>query len=154
MRIDRTSLRVLVLGVAVAVAAGACGGGAVASVAPTFRASDATTPSPTAVPASPTAEAQKSLEPAPTAVPGGPTASVDIFDNGFSRADLGVTVGTTVTWTNTGRRAHTVTGRDGSFGGDVVGSSATFAHTFTTSGTFPYICTIHSDMSGTITVTP
>ncbi len=87
-------------------------------------------------------------------MPGGPIASVDIFDNGFSRADLVVAVGTTVTWGNTGRRAHTVTGKDGSFGGEVVGSGGTYAHTFTTIGEFPYTCTIHADMSGTITVTP
>jgi plastocyanin len=34
----------------------------------------------------------------------------------------------------------------------VLAAGATFSQTFTTAGTFPYHCNIHSNMHGTITV--
>jgi plastocyanin len=33
-------------------------------------------------------------------------------------------------------------------------ATGTFIHTFTRPGTFPYRCTIHSDMTGTVAVVP
>ena len=60
-----------------------------------------------------------------------------------------------MTWTNTGGRAHTVTSAAGSFGSTgPLSSGATYAHAFDAAGTFGYICAIHNNMSGTITVTP
>ena len=37
--------------------------------------------------------------------------------------------------------------------GDIAGG-ATFPHTFTTAGTYPYHCSHHSAMTGSVTVTP
>ncbi len=68
----------------------------------------------------------------------------------FSPVTRTVSVGTTVTWTNKDAAAHTVTGTG--WGSGNLGQNATFAHTFAAAGSFPYHCTIHSGMTGTITV--
>ncbi|MEO8468807.1 MAG: cupredoxin domain-containing protein [Chloroflexota bacterium] len=149
--------RVPMFGLVVVLALAACGGTAATTPGVTFHAPSATpTAPPTAVvTAAPTSAPTPAPTPGPTGAPGGPTASVDVFDNGFTLADLTVTKGTTVTWTNTGQRGHTVTSADGTFGSDgVLTSGKTFAHTFDSSGTFAYKCLIHSDMQGTVTVSP
>jgi len=49
---------------------------------------------------------------------------------------------------------HTVTAEDNSFlSGNMIPGS-TFEQTFATAGTYPYHCSIHPTMRGTITVTP
>ncbi|TAL07116.1 MAG: hypothetical protein EPO00_09825 [Chloroflexota bacterium] len=139
--------RVPMFGLVVALAIAACGGSAAPAV--TFHPASV---EPTAAPTAPPTAAPS---PDATANPGGPTAAVTIFDNGFTEAKITIAAGTTVTWTNTGRRSHTVTSVDGTFGSDgSLSSGLTYAHTFATAGSFDYICTIHSDMRGTITVTP
>jgi plastocyanin len=68
---------------------------------------------------------------------------------------VSVPVGTTVTWTNTGGAAHTVTADDGtSFDSGSVAPDKQFTLTMHTAGTFPYHCTFHPFMKSTITVTP
>ena len=144
------SSRVLALVVVAAFAAIACGGGAATTSAPTSAPTygeDLSTP----------ASDAPSQEPAatPAGNPGGAVASVAIVDNGFSPADLTIAVGTTVTWTNTGQRRHTVTSIDGGFtSSGTLTSGGRYAQTFGTAGTFAYICSIHTSMKGTITVTP
>jgi plastocyanin len=65
-----------------------------------------------------------------------------------------VAVGTTVTWTNTGAVAHTVTSDDGaSFDSGNLDPQAMFSFTADTPGTFTYHCTFHPWMTGTLTVT-
>ena len=79
------------------------------------------------------------------------------YPNGpfFSPANLTVTVGKTVTWVNKDTVTHTVTS-DGSnlFDSGFMPTGATFQFTFTTAGTYPYYCTVHPFMKGTIVVTP
>ncbi|TSE01699.1 amidase [Skermania sp. ID1734] len=70
----------------------------------------------------------------------------------FSPATLTVPVGTTVTWTNHDEEPHTVVATDGSFRSTALGSGATFAFTFTTTGNFDYVCSIHPFMHGTVVV--
>ena len=84
---------------------------------------------------------------------GGPNA-VSIVDYSFNPATLSVKAGTTVTWTNTAGQDHTVTAGDGSFDSGHVAAGSTFSHTFAAAGTFTYHCTIHNQMTGTVTVTP
>ena len=73
----------------------------------------------------------------------------------FSPGNLTVSVGTAVKWTNNDGVSHTVTSNDGtSFDSGTLGAGSNYSHTFTTAGTFPYHCTIHTGMAGTITVTP
>jgi plastocyanin len=86
--------------------------------------------------------------------PGSSTQQVKIA--GFAFAPLSITVkaGTTVTWVNQDTMPHTVTADDGSFDSGSLAQGATFSQTFTKAGTYPYHCTFHSSMHGTVTVTP
>ncbi|MCA1726097.1 MAG: cupredoxin domain-containing protein [Actinobacteria bacterium] len=70
----------------------------------------------------------------------------------FQPAELAVSVGTEVTWTNQDPTAHTVTADDGGFDSGVIDEGQTFSWTFETSGSASYKCAIHPDMRGTITV--
>lgn len=85
---------------------------------------------------------------------GGSGSAVAIVDFAFNPTTLSVKAGTSVTWTNTGSAAHTVTADDGSFDSGTVSGGATFTQAFATAGTFTYHCKIHSSMKATITVTP
>ena len=83
------------------------------------------------------------------------TTTINIQSMAFSPSNLSVTAGTTVKWTNNDGMTHTVTSNDGaSFDSGNLGAGSSFSHTFSAAGTFPYHCTIHSSMTGTITVTP
>jgi plastocyanin len=68
----------------------------------------------------------------------------------FNPGTRTVSVGTTVTWTNKDGVAHTVTGSG--WGSGNLAQNAPFAHTFDTAGSYPYHCSIHTSMTGTITV--
>jgi plastocyanin len=101
------------------------------------------TSSPTAPPATQTEAASPA---------GGGGSDVSIVDFGFEPADLTVAVGDTVTWTNTGSATHTVKWQDGEPESDRLESGATYERTFASAGSFPYVCGIHSQMTGTVTV--
>jgi plastocyanin len=79
--------------------------------------------------------------------------TVSMADLAYSPAQLEVPAGTTVTWTNDDEAPHTVT-----FDGDAIADSdqlepgADFSATFDKAGTYTYICAIHPDMKGTVTV--
>jgi len=91
----------------------------------------------------------------PTTVPGpaaGPAAT--IVDFAFSPATVTVPVGTTITWTNTGAKPHTVTADDGSFASGTLAGADTFSQAFPTAGTYAYHCAIHGQMVGSVVVTP
>ncbi len=82
-------------------------------------------------------------------------ASVIIKDFSFSPASLSVAKGTTVRWTNNGPTTHTVTSNTSLFdSGNIAAPNGTFSYTFSTAGTYAYHCSIHPNMTGTITVTP
>lgn len=61
-----------------------------------------------------------------------------------------VAVGGSVTWTNGDNTAHTSTGPSWNSGTIAPGSSYTM--TFSSAGTFTYHCSIHPNMTGTVTV--
>jgi plastocyanin len=79
-------------------------------------------------------------------------ATVTIADFDFTPASITIHVGDTVTWTNHGPSAHTATANDGSFNTGVLQKGQSASHTFTTAGTFTYICEIHPFMHGTVVV--
>jgi plastocyanin len=70
----------------------------------------------------------------------------------FNPDDLTVSVGTSVTWTNTDAVAHTSTSDTRVWDSGAVAPGAQFSTTFQNAGTFRYHCTIHPGMVGTVTV--
>lgn len=83
-----------------------------------------------------------------------PTTAVNMHNLDFFPSIISVASGATVTWTNTDAAAHNVT-----FDGGAVPASGTVdagakkSLTMpTAAGTYPYKCTIHSNMSGTVIV--
>jgi plastocyanin len=71
----------------------------------------------------------------------------------YSPDPIRLTVGSTVTWTNSHTLTHTATADSGAWDTGALGPGATSGPiTFTTAGTFAYHCRFHSDMHGTIIV--
>jgi plastocyanin len=80
--------------------------------------------------------------------------AVAIQNFAFSPATLTVRVGTTVTWTNRDADAHTVTSQhSGPLRSKALDTGQAYSFTFTTPGSYPYLCTIHPFMTGTVEVT-
>jgi plastocyanin len=103
------------------------------------------------------------------ATTGGATTNVSIVPGASSLTDTAfqpnpaqVSVGSTVTWTNNDSQPHTVTsGQNGQPDGKFDSSpnfnplmtpGATFSHTFTEAGQYPYYCALHPNMVGTVSV--
>ncbi|GAA1247305.1 hypothetical protein GCM10009665_42870 [Kitasatospora nipponensis] len=78
---------------------------------------------------------------------------VTIKNFAFTPADLTVAPGTVITVTNQDTTAHTLTatGKEFDTGTLEPGKSATITAP-TTAGSYPFICTIHPFMKGTLTV--
>jgi hypothetical protein len=69
----------------------------------------------------------------------------------FSPSSITIGTGDTVSWTNNGKEPHDVTG-DGLSSG-ILNPGQGYSHTFTSAGTFNYICSIHPfNMKGSVTV--
>jgi plastocyanin len=96
----------------------------------------------------------------PTPTPGGTsptTVSIPLGASAQTTAaylpdSITVSVGTTVKWTNNDAIGHDVTSQNNLFLSGNMAPGATFSQTFMTAGTFPYYCTIHAGMTGTVTV--
>ena len=70
----------------------------------------------------------------------------------FELEDLTVPVETKITWRNLDSVQHTSTAVSGEWdSGDLI-ASATFTFTFNETRAFPYFCTVHKSMTGTVTV--
>jgi plastocyanin len=78
--------------------------------------------------------------------------TVTIADFQFTPATITIHIGDTVTWVNNGPSAHTATASNNSFNTGVLQKGQSASHTFTTAGTFSYICSIHPFMHGTVIV--
>ena len=94
---------------------------------------------------------KKSESPTP-GTPPAQQASVQIKDFEFAPSKVTIKVGGTVTWTNEGASAHTVTADDGSFDSGQLQKGKTFSRTFDSTGTFSYHCSIHSSMKAQVVV--
>jgi plastocyanin len=77
----------------------------------------------------------------------------------FSRENLTISVGDTVSWTNQDNAPHTVSAgvspnvdSPPQFRSATMARNGTFTHTFTTAGTFAYFCEIHPSMIAQVTV--
>ena len=85
--------------------------------------------------------------------PGEPGANeVWIKDMAYNPATITVNAGTTVKWTNKDAVTHTVTSTVDLFDSGNIGSGGTYTHQFNTAGSYPYTCTLHPTMSGTVVV--
>jgi plastocyanin len=83
----------------------------------------------------------------------GETPAVSLVDFAFEPADVTVSPGDTVTFSNAGEQLHNVRGPG--FFSDGLASGARYAHRFTKPGRYPYLCTLHpQSMRGVITVEP
>ena len=82
------------------------------------------------------------------------TQQVRIAGFEFQPPELSVAVGSCVTWTNEDDTTHTVRDTaDGVIGSSDLGQGDPYTATFDQPGTYDYICTIHTNMTGTVTVT-
>lgn len=93
--------------------------------------------------------AQSADQPALNIVEGSPT---DITSWAYDQPALTISAGQTVTWTNGGSMAHTVTADDASYDSGMLNPGDVFSQEFDTPGTYTYHCTPHPWMKGTITV--
>ncbi len=98
-------------------------------------------------------QAQKLEQHAQTTV-----TTIAIETAGFSPAQITVPAGTTVRWVNNDTvNAHTTTstvqGGQDSWDSHGLAANQAFSQTFMTPGTYPYHCTIHPGMNGTVIVT-
>lgn len=80
-----------------------------------------------------------------------PADEVRVSNNRFTPANRTVSIGAPLTfrWAS-GSATHNVTFNDGPASANQ--SSGTFERTFALAGSYPYQCTLHSGMTGTITV--
>jgi plastocyanin len=85
---------------------------------------------------------------------GGSTGGAQVTIKGFAFDPTSVTikVGESVTWTNQDSTDHTVVADNGEFKSASLANGATFSFTFSKAGTYPYHCSIHPTMKGTVTV--
>lgn len=117
----------------------AAAGLAVVSCSNSYNSSTAPTNPTTPIPAGPTT----------VLVPNGTAGSN--AGPGFAPTPLTVAAGTTVTWGNNDSTTHTTTA-DGAGWNQTFAPGATTTVKFDTPGTYPYHCTIHPFMKGTIVV--
>jgi plastocyanin len=80
---------------------------------------------------------------------------VTIMRNGasseFTPGSVTISAGASVTWTNNDTVAHTATSDSGAFNGSIA-PGAKYSYTFPAKGTFPYHCSVHPGMTGTVVV--
>jgi plastocyanin len=94
--------------------------------------------------------------PSPTTAPDAVISIVGIAGGmSFSPAVVTVKVGQKIGWKNTDSTTHRMVDNGGAFDSGSLGpGSASTIITMNTAGSFPYHCSIHPTMTGTITVTP
>src|SRR4051812_41797737 len=93
------------------------------------------------------------LTPTQAQAQSGPKASAKIVNFAFEPATLTVDAGTTITWSNTGDRPHTVTDRGGTFDTSPLTPGTTGTVAFTVPGTYHYFCRINpGTMNGVVVV--
>jgi plastocyanin len=77
---------------------------------------------------------------------------VEIRDFAFVPATLAVHPGTTVTWKNFDDEPHSVVSDAGAFRSGALDTNESFSYTFSKAGTFRFVCSLHSHMTGVVRV--
>jgi plastocyanin len=141
-------------GVGVALASGGSGGAAMGTHTAPAPPKPTTAPSTGPATTRP-APARAPAAAAPAAKPAAAGAvEVRIVNFKFTPATTTIKAGTKVTWMNTDAVGHTVNFHaNGINSPSVLNRGDKFSHTFSTPGTYAYICDIHPFMHGTIVVT-
>jgi plastocyanin len=80
--------------------------------------------------------------------------TVKIRNFKFEPENLAIAVGKTVQFVNVDEEPHTATATDGTFNSKALDTDQTWNYTVTKVGTYPYLCSVHPFMKGTLTVTP
>lgn len=80
--------------------------------------------------------------------------SIVIKQYAYSSSSLTISQGDTVTWTNQDSVGHDVLVTQGpqKFQSPMLAHGQSWSHTFTTAGAYSYICSVHPDMTASITV--
>jgi plastocyanin len=102
----------------------------------------------------PTAAPSAGASPTPAAVAcnaSGSGTAATIADFAFNPDPITVAVGERITWTNNDNTAHTVSFEGGPDCGNL-GGGASQTVQFNVAGSFPYLCKLHGNMTGTVTV--
>lgn len=71
----------------------------------------------------------------------------------FALEGITVSIGTSVTWTNSDPTFHTASAVGGTFESSALSPGQSYTFTFTQVGSFPYFCQFHAGMTATVTVT-
>jgi plastocyanin len=82
------------------------------------------------------------------------TLFVAARDSFFTPDTITIAVGFPIRWTNEGHLYHTVVSDSALWTSDVISPTYWFEVKFDSAGTFPYHCSVHSGMTGTVIVTP
>jgi plastocyanin len=80
--------------------------------------------------------------------------SVSMDHSTFIPGEITVVPGTTVTWVNNETMPHTVVDSNKAFRSKTLAKDGRFSFTFTTTGDYSYVCSIHPNMKGKIIVKP
>src|SRR6266567_1338763 len=78
-------------------------------------------------------------------------ANISIVNFAFTPSSVSIGVNDSVKWTWAGS-PHSTTSDTGLWESGVQGTGATFTHVFTSAGSFPFHCSVHPFMTGTIAV--
>ncbi len=87
----------------------------------------------------------------------GGSANAGIKDQAYTPANLAVNAGDSVTWTNNETKESSIPHTVSSSGGGPLKSGsmqpgATYSYTFANPGTYNYVCDVHPNMKGSVTV--
>ena len=82
------------------------------------------------------------------------TVEIKVAEMSFTPAMATANVGDTVSWVNVGKIPHTVTAKDGSFDKTPLAPGERFNYVVRKEGNFPYTCTYHPGMDGSLMVGP
>jgi plastocyanin len=85
------------------------------------------------------------------------TGSSSLTTDAYQPNPVQISTGATVTWTNDDSQPHTATSGENAtpdqrFDSGIMAPAATFEHTFTEAGEYPYFCLLHPNMVGTVSV--
>ena len=98
------------------------------------------------------AASQAAAKPAAKGAAKAATHKVTIEGTRFDTADLTVNAGDSIVWENKDPYPHTATSKTGGFDSKDIASEKSWKYVAKKKGDFPYICTIHPSMKGTIHV--